>query len=338
MVLFEGLGASRAEGLEPKYCSIHTSLVFLYFSDRASSYNSGRWPTWNTISSIICLSESSTCFQQLCAHPQEDKCINTTSRIITLNAIDHSTVFRVITPEVVLIHLSSWGWAQSCWKHVEESNKYIIEETVRQVGHLQESLVSVFYKMMHQRESKHVAHDDDDNKNICKLTVSALCWTCISNCLLHIKQGKYEDLATFWHHGVEPTVLIQHVRGSSRPFQSNSGRVRSAQTATYLSVICCPFKTTSSLDAAHPTEHSIVFRHCPPNETQYCPSPARSLLALDNTLQCAVGNTGNSISWLPCRNQTGYCSDDFKDLTVRHIPSYRLSWRISLVFLLSPST
>jgi len=39
-------------------------------------HHSGRWPTWRTISSMICLSESSTCFQQLCAHPQEDNCIN----------------------------------------------------------------------------------------------------------------------------------------------------------------------------------------------------------------------------------------------------------------------
>ena len=50
--------------------------IFLYFSDRASSYNSGRWPTWHTVSSMICLFESSTCFKQLCAHPQEDSCIN----------------------------------------------------------------------------------------------------------------------------------------------------------------------------------------------------------------------------------------------------------------------
>jgi hypothetical protein len=44
----------------------------------------------------------------------------------------------MIIPEVVLIHLSSWGWAQSCSKHVEDSNKHIIEEIVRQVGHLPE--------------------------------------------------------------------------------------------------------------------------------------------------------------------------------------------------------
>jgi hypothetical protein len=45
--------------------------LYIYFSDRASSYNSGRWPTWRTISSITCLFESSTCFEQLRAHPQD---------------------------------------------------------------------------------------------------------------------------------------------------------------------------------------------------------------------------------------------------------------------------
>jgi hypothetical protein len=52
--------------------------------------------------------------------------------------LDHSTVFRVIIPDVVLIQLSYWGWAQSCSKHVEDSNKHIIKETVRHVGHLPE--------------------------------------------------------------------------------------------------------------------------------------------------------------------------------------------------------
>jgi len=39
----------------------------------------------------------------------------------------------VIIPEVVLIQLSSWGWAQRCSKHVKDSNKHILEEIVRQV-------------------------------------------------------------------------------------------------------------------------------------------------------------------------------------------------------------
>ena len=37
-----------------------------------------------------------------------------------------------------LIQLSSWGWAQGCSKHVEDSNMHIIETIVRQVGYLPE--------------------------------------------------------------------------------------------------------------------------------------------------------------------------------------------------------
>jgi hypothetical protein len=52
--------------------------------------------------------------------------------------LDHSLIFRVIIPEVVFIQLSSWGWAHSCLKHVEDSNKRNIEEIVRQIGYLPE--------------------------------------------------------------------------------------------------------------------------------------------------------------------------------------------------------
>ena len=43
-----------------------------------------------------------------------------------------------LIPEVVLMQMSFWGWAQSCSKHVGDSNKHIIEEFVRQVAHLPE--------------------------------------------------------------------------------------------------------------------------------------------------------------------------------------------------------
>jgi hypothetical protein len=36
------------------------------------------------------------------------------------------------------MQLSSWGWAQGCSKHVEYSNKHIIEKIVRQVSYLPE--------------------------------------------------------------------------------------------------------------------------------------------------------------------------------------------------------
>jgi len=41
-------------------------------------------------------------------------------------------------PEILLIQLSSWGWAHSCSKHVEDSSKHIVKEIVRQFGHLPE--------------------------------------------------------------------------------------------------------------------------------------------------------------------------------------------------------
>ena len=46
-------------------------------------------------SSMICLFESSTCFEQLCAYPQEDKCLNTASGIITLKISEWSKITKI---------------------------------------------------------------------------------------------------------------------------------------------------------------------------------------------------------------------------------------------------
>jgi len=43
----------------------------------------------------------------------------------------------------VLIQLSSWRWAHSCSKHLEDSNKHSIEDAVRHVGHLPELEIGV---------------------------------------------------------------------------------------------------------------------------------------------------------------------------------------------------
>jgi hypothetical protein len=59
------------------------------------SFNFGRWPTWHTVSSIVYLFESSKCFEQLCAHPQEDSCINTTSGVIFLKICDCTKITKV---------------------------------------------------------------------------------------------------------------------------------------------------------------------------------------------------------------------------------------------------
>jgi len=44
---------------------------------------------------MLYLFESSTCFEQLCAHPQEDNCINTTSGIITLKTSEWFEITRI---------------------------------------------------------------------------------------------------------------------------------------------------------------------------------------------------------------------------------------------------
>jgi len=44
---------------------------------------------------MICLFEPSTCFEQLCAHPQEDSCIDTTSGIITLKTSELSKITKI---------------------------------------------------------------------------------------------------------------------------------------------------------------------------------------------------------------------------------------------------
>ena len=63
--------------------------------------------------------------------------------LVILVILDQSLIFRVIIPDVVLIQLSSWGWAHSCSKHVEDSNKHIIEELLRLVGYLSELSATV---------------------------------------------------------------------------------------------------------------------------------------------------------------------------------------------------
>ena len=61
-----------------------------------------------TISSIICLFESSTCFEELCAHPQEDNCMNTTSGIITLEINEWYVAVFFLLIVMIFFH---------CFKH-----------------------------------------------------------------------------------------------------------------------------------------------------------------------------------------------------------------------------
>jgi hypothetical protein len=58
--------------------------------------------------------------------------------LLWYNYSENNWVVRGIVPEVVLVQLSPWRWAQSCSKHVVDSNEHITGEIVRQVGHLPE--------------------------------------------------------------------------------------------------------------------------------------------------------------------------------------------------------
>jgi hypothetical protein len=61
----------------------------------------------------------------------------TTSSVISIFfAVNRTATNTEWLPEVVLIQFTSWGWAHSCSKHVEDLNKHIIEKIVRQVGYL----------------------------------------------------------------------------------------------------------------------------------------------------------------------------------------------------------
>ena len=66
--------------------------------------------TWRTVSSMICLFESSTCLEQLCAHPQEDNCINTTSVLVAVRytgrPLTQSNYTRSCINTIVLLKMS----------------------------------------------------------------------------------------------------------------------------------------------------------------------------------------------------------------------------------------
>jgi len=53
---------------------------------------------------MICLFESSTCFEQPRAHPQEDNCINTTSGIIISLEDDKEIYYTATSPAQIVGH------------------------------------------------------------------------------------------------------------------------------------------------------------------------------------------------------------------------------------------
>jgi hypothetical protein len=96
---------------------------------------------------VILLFESSTCFEQLlrmCSSSgwqlyEYNFLYNHSVSVAVLYAgLDLHTGRPLTQIDYTRTQLSSWGWAHSCSKHVEDSNKRIIEETVCQVGYLPE--------------------------------------------------------------------------------------------------------------------------------------------------------------------------------------------------------
>ena len=62
--------------------------------------------------------------------------------------------------------MSSWGWAQGCSKHVKDSSKHIIEEIVRQVGHLPELYEDAQSEKYNIIQFNGTVHEDRSKWNI----------------------------------------------------------------------------------------------------------------------------------------------------------------------------
>jgi len=116
------------------------------------SLNLSQWPTWCT-NFLLNLLQSSTCFEQYLAHPQEvELYFNAASGIVTLSKwlsgaqvekelrsfstfAPDGHLLRVTIPDAALKYNStSWGWARYCSKHLEDCNKFN-KKSVHQVGH-----------------------------------------------------------------------------------------------------------------------------------------------------------------------------------------------------------
>jgi len=81
--------------------------------------------------------------------------------LVILVILDHSLIFGVIIPEVVFIQMSSWGWAHSCSKHVEDSNKYIIKEIMREVYRLVGWAYMQVHLEFHVKQELHLRWPDE---------------------------------------------------------------------------------------------------------------------------------------------------------------------------------
>jgi hypothetical protein len=79
-----------------------------------------------------------------------------------------------------LIQLSSWGWAELCSKHLEDSNKHIIEEIVRKFGYLPELYEDA-------RPEKYKIYVIPLSISICDSSLKDNFWTNLSAALFRIE-------------------------------------------------------------------------------------------------------------------------------------------------------
>jgi len=111
-------------------------------------------------------------------------------------------IFRS-TIVLILVQLSFWRWAQSCSKHVDDSNKLIIEEIVRQVGHLPE-----LYKDAQSQKYK---------INLVDISLRNIAHFCWSKCLIVIMEIIFPACSwisingTYFNYGIaEPVQFTQY--------------------------------------------------------------------------------------------------------------------------------
>ena len=103
--------------------------MFLDHTQRRSTVGRTPLDEWSARRRDLCLTTHDTHNRQTSMPPVgfEPK-ISAGERPQTY-VLDHAATGAGV-PNVVLIQLSSWGWAHSCSKHVEDSYKHIIEEIV----------------------------------------------------------------------------------------------------------------------------------------------------------------------------------------------------------------
>jgi hypothetical protein len=125
-------------------------LLILCSVDRASQYNSCKWPTWRTILFSICLYKFSACFEQPRAHHQEKSTVSIQQlvqyvslcvgdRLVCRSWRTRRSSIQRDTYQMYWYNWFTWWWARVCSKHVENWNKHTEKRNVRQVGYLQES-------------------------------------------------------------------------------------------------------------------------------------------------------------------------------------------------------